>query len=75
MRAFLKNRSRAIGGGAVVTGVILLLVLRFWTSPIAIEGTGRSGISPLEFAGIPLLLALIAIGIALFVWRPAEDRE
>lgn len=73
MRTFLKNRSRAIGGGAVVTGVVLLLVLRFWTSPIAIEGTGRTGISPWEFAGIPVLLALIAIGIALFVRRSPGD--
>ena len=75
MRAVLKERSTAVGAGAVVTGVILLVGLRFWTSPIAIEGTGRTGISPVEFAGIPLLLALVAIGIMLFVWRPTEDRQ
>lgn len=64
------STSRTLGLGAIVLGVLSLLVLRLWASPIALAVTGRRTVSVLAFLGIPLFLIFVGVGIALFVWGP-----
>ena len=61
------DRKTVAGLGAIVAGVVLLLVLRIWTSPVARTVTGRDSISVVSFLGIPLLLGLVALGIGLLL--------
>lgn len=64
------SNSRTLGLGAIALGVLSLLVLRLWASPIALAVTGRRTVSVLAFLGIPLFLIFVGVGIALFVWGP-----
>ena len=58
------------GIGRVLVGVLSLLTLRFWASPIASRVLGRDSVSVVAFLGIPFFLLLIGAGIVLFVWGP-----
>lgn len=59
---------RRIGVGIALVGVISLLTLRVWSSPIALEITGRSRSGTLAFLAIPALLLVIGAGIAIALW-------
>lgn len=73
VRSVLIRRSTLAGVLTMGLGVVLLLVLRFVASPIAraITGSERAGLE--AFLGIPVFFALTAIGLALFLWEPAES--
>lgn len=59
-----------LGIVAVIVGVVALLSLRVWASPVADAVTGRTRVSIVAFLAIPLALLLIGVGIVLFVWGP-----
>lgn len=64
------GRKQVLGLLLVVGGFILLVVLRFVTSPIGRKVTGDSSIGLQEFLMIPLFLLLVGAGIILFLWGP-----
>lgn len=66
----VRQDSTRYGVGIVVAGLILLLVLRLWASPIARAVTGRAQNGLLEFLLIPTFLAVVGVGILLFLWEP-----
>lgn len=71
-RGLLTSRSRPtqIGVLAIVGGFLMLVALRFVTSPIGREITGRETIGLAEFLMIPLFLGLVGGGIVLLLWQP-----
>lgn len=69
----IRERNRELGLLTGVLGLLLLLSLRLWTSPLTRSVTGRSGVGLLEFLLIPAFFALVGIGTLLFLWEP--DRE
>lgn len=71
--AWVANRSTAAGAALIGAGVVLLLSLRFWASPVARRITGADPAGLAAFLGVPLFFALAGGGIALFLWEP--DRE
>ena len=60
--------NRRLGVAVAVLGLVLLLTLRLWASPVAIIVTGRPRVSVVAFLGIPLFLLVIGAGIAIFLW-------
>lgn len=66
----VRRDSTRYGVGIVVAGLVLLLVLRLWASPIAQAVTGRSRNGLVEFLLIPIFLAVVGLGILLFLWEP-----
>lgn len=62
----IKSRSTKTGVVLMAGGVVLLLALRFLANPLARGITGREPAGLLAFLGIPVFLALIALGMALF---------
>jgi len=71
--SMLRERNRELGVLTVVLGVVLLLTLRLWTSPIARGIVGRNTGGLLEFLLIPVFLVVVAIGITLFLWEPNSE--
>lgn len=71
--AWIANHSTLAGASLIGAGVVLLLSLRFWASPVARRITGADPAGFAAFLGIPLFFALAGGGIALFLWEP--DRE
>lgn len=69
----IRERNRELGVLTVVAGLVLLLSLRLWTSPITRGITGRSEIGVLEFLLIPAFFLVVGIGILLFLWEPEPD--
>ena len=67
--------SSVLGVTLVVVGVVALLTLRFWASPVVGELVGRERVGVVAFLGIPLFLLLVGVGIALFVWGPDATTE
>lgn len=59
---------RRTGVGIAIAGVISLLTLRIWSSPIALEVTGRSRSGAIAFLAIPGLLLVIGAGIVIALW-------
>lgn len=59
---------RRLGVGVAVVGVVLLLTLRVWASPISLIITGRSGVSVVAFLLIPVLLLVVGAGVAIALW-------
>lgn len=59
---------RRLGVGIAAVGLVLLLTLRLWASPIALTITGRPGVNVLTFLGIPLFLLVVAAGVFIFLW-------
>lgn len=68
----VRRRPRRHGVAIVAIGILLLLVLRFWASPVGRRITGRSDVGVVAFLGIPLFLVLVTVGIAVFLFEPAE---
>lgn len=66
----IREKSTKYGVGAIVGGLVLLIGLRVWTSPVIRRVSGRSGITVFEFLLIPVFLGLVAIGVLLFLWEP-----
>lgn len=66
----IRDRSTATGVGLIALGVLLLLSLRFWASPIARYITGREPAGFVAFLGIPVFFVVVGAGIALFLWEP-----
>lgn len=60
--------NRRLGVAVAGIGLILLLTLRAWASPLALTITGRPGVSVVTFLAIPVVLLVVAAGIAIFVW-------
>lgn len=59
---------RRLGVGIVVIGLVLLVTLRLWASPIALVITDRPGVSLVTFLVMPLLLVFVGAGIVIALW-------
>lgn len=59
---------RRLGVGVAAVGLLLLLTLRIWASPLALEITGRSRVSLVAFLAIPVVLAIVGAGVVIFLW-------
>lgn len=59
---------RTVGAALAGAGVIAMLTLRFWASPLTSAVLGRDQVGLVPFLGIPLLLLLVGAGIAIAVW-------
>lgn len=59
---------RRLGVGVAAAGLILLLTLRLWASPVAMAITDRPRVSVVAFLGIPLFLLIVGAGIVIFLW-------
>lgn len=74
MRTVLPTRVRAspkrYGVGVAALGFVLLVVLRFWASPVGRTIAGRDDVGLIAFLGIPLFLGLLVAGIGLFLLEP-----
>lgn len=57
-----------LGAGIAIVGLVMLLTLRLWASPVARTITGRARVSLVTFLGIPVILGLIGAGIVIFLW-------
>jgi hypothetical protein len=60
--------NRRLGVAVAVVGLLLLLTLRLWASPVAMTVTGRPRVSVVSFLAIPLFLLVIGAGIVVFLW-------
>jgi len=60
--------NRRLGVGVAAIGLILLLTLRLWASPLIVTITGRPRVSVVAFLAIPLFLLVIGAGIVIFLW-------
>lgn len=60
--------NKRLGVAVAAVGLVLLLTLRVWASPVAMMVTGRSGVSVVAFLGIPLFLLVIGAGVVVFLW-------
>lgn len=67
------DRSTTSGIVLIALGVVLLLTLRFWASPLARSITGREPAGYVDFLGIPLFFVVVGAGIALFLWEPERE--
>lgn len=59
---------RRLGVGLALVGLLMLLTLRVWASPLALTITGRPRTSVVAFLGIPLFLLVVGAGIVVFLW-------
>lgn len=66
----IRERNRELGVLVGILGILLLLSLRFWTSPITRNITGRGEIGVIEFLLIPVFFAVVGLGVLLFLWEP-----
>lgn len=71
----VRRRPKRYGIALVALGVVALLVLRFVTSPIGRRIAGERGIGVAPFLAIPVFLALVALGIGLFLLEPADGAD
>jgi len=69
----IRERNRKVGAVTVLAGLVLLIGLRLWTSPIVRGITGRGEVGVLEFLLIPAFFLVVAIGISLFLWEPEAN--
>lgn len=69
----IRNQSTRYGVLTVAAGVVLLVVLRVWSSPLGRRITGRGGNGLVEFLSIPAFFLVVAVGIALFLWEPDAE--
>ncbi len=66
----IKERHMALGAGLLALGIILLVGLRFWASPVARRITGTEPPGAIDFIGIPVFLVVAGLGLFLFLWEP-----
>jgi hypothetical protein len=59
---------RRLGAGIAAVGLVLLLTLRLWASPVAMTITGRPRVGVALFLAIPLFLLVIGAGVVVFLW-------
>lgn len=71
----VRRNSTKYGILTVAAGVVLLVALRLWASPIARSVTGRTRNGLLEFLLIPVFLAVVAAGVLLFLWEPDVSHD
>lgn len=71
----IRTEPSRVGIALIVAGVVLLLTLRLWASPVVGVVAGRESVSVVTFLGIPLFLLLVGSGIVLFVWGPELTGE
>lgn len=69
----VRSHSSKYGLMTVLAGLVLLLGLRLWASPIARRITGNEN-GLVEFLLIPAILLVITAGIVLFLWEPETGR-
>lgn len=69
----IKRRSTATGAILIGVGVMLLLALRFWASPLARRIVGQESPGFADFVGIPVFFVVVGVGIALFLWEPTPE--
>ena len=62
------DTNQRLGIGLIVGGFVLLVLLRFVTSPIGREVTGYSAIGLGEFLLIPVFLLVVGLGIVVLIW-------
>lgn len=72
MLQFLRDNNRKIGLALTVLGVVLLLTLRWWTSPVLRRIMGREDIGAVAFLMIFVFFVPVAVGIALLLWEPEQ---
>lgn len=66
----IRASPKRYGVGIASLGFVLLVALRFWTSPVGRSITGRDSVGVAAFLGIPVFLALLVAGIWLFLLEP-----
>ena len=71
----VRDNSTRYGLLTIVLGLVLLVVLRLWASPITRRVTGRSGNGLFEFLLIPVFFAVVGVGILLFLWEPGTPSD
>lgn len=71
-KATIRDNSTRYGFLTIAMGVVLLLLLRWWASPLIRRMTGRGENGLVEFLLIPLFFLVVTAGIALFLWEPDE---
>ena len=69
----VRDNSTRYGIATVVAGLVLLIGLRLWASPLTRRITGRGANGLLEFLDSPVFLGLVGVGILLFLWEPEVD--
>lgn len=67
------ERSTTSGIVLIALGVLILLTIRFWASPLARRITGRDPAGYVEFLAIPVFFVVVGVGIALFLWEPEAE--
>ena len=60
--------NRRLGVAVAAVGLVLLLTLRLWASPVAMTITGRPRVAVVTFLAIPAVLLVIGAGIVIFLW-------
>lgn len=60
--------NRRLGVAVAAVGLVLLLTLRLWASPVIMTITGRARVSVVSFLAIPLFLLVIGAGVVIFLW-------
>lgn len=60
--------ARTLGIALTAVGVLLLLGLRLWASPLALAVTGRDGVGVVTFLAMSVVLAVVGVGIVLSIW-------
>jgi len=66
----ITGQSTKIGVILIILGVLLLLSLRFWASPIARRIIGQNPPGFVDLMGIFVFFIVVGIGIFLFLWEP-----
>lgn len=66
----IRERNRELGVISIAFGLISLILLRWWTSPLLRRIAGRTDISVFEFVLIPVFLVPVGIGVILLLWEP-----
>lgn len=59
---------RRLGVGVAGLGLVLLLTLRLWASPVILTITGREHAGVVAFLAIPVVLSVVGAGIVVFLW-------
>lgn len=64
----MKVDNKRLGVVVAAVGLILLLTLRLWASPVAMIVTDRPRVSVIAFLAIPFFLLVIGAGVVIFLW-------